>query len=147
MEWEDELVDEPKVSMQDEITPMRENVPVGRLAAPYNRDAKMVFVKKVVRGNPPEDAEHYYNKFEGYAISKDILDQLELHDVEVIFTYEEDTGLILEHTLDAYLDGEQVDNGVYGNDEQYCASEYDAEYRWEGVGTDLFTNDSFWSQN
>lgn len=145
--WRDfDVPDEPMIALRDEISPMREQVPVGRLGVPYNRDVERVFVKKVTRGNPPEDATHYYNKFEGYAISKDILDQLELHDVGLVFTYEEDTDLVLEHTLQAYLDGPQVDNGVYGNDEQYAASEWDAEYRWDDLGVDLFTNESFWSQ-
>lgn len=144
--WRDyDIPDEPKVSLEDKIFPQRENVPAGRLGIPYNRDCEMVFVKKVERGDPPDDAVHFYNKVEGYGISKDILDQLELHRVGIVFTYEEDTDLVLEHDIDSYLNGPQIDNGVYGNDEQYAASEHDAEYRWEDLGTDLFTNPSFWS--
>ena len=145
VDWKEfDVPPEPKVSLRDEIKPMRENVPVGRLGIPYNRDCDMVFVKKVTRGNPPEDPEHYYNKYEGYAMSQDILDQLELHKVGLVFTYKEDTGTVLEHELEDFK--HQVDNGVYGNDEQYCASEHDAEYKWEDLGTDLFTNESFWSK-
>lgn len=145
VDWRDyDVPEEPKISLRDEIKPMRENVPVGRLGIPYNRDCDMVFVKKVKRGNPPDDPIHYYNKVEGYAMSKDIIDQLELHDAELVFTFEEDTGTVLEHQLDAFTEG--VDNGIYGNDEQYAASEHDAEYRWEELGTDLFTNSSFWSK-
>lgn len=145
MGWKEyDIPEEPKISLNDEIKPMRENIPVGRLGVAYNRDVPQVFAKKVTRGDPPENAVHYYNKFEGYAISNDILEQLRLHDVGIIFTLEEDTGLVLEHTIEDFK--HQVDNGVYGDDEQYCASEHDAEYRWEGLGEELFTNESFWSK-
>lgn len=138
------IPDEPKLTLRDDISPEAENVPVGRLAMPYNRDANMAFVKKVERGDPPEDPVHYYVKYEGYAISDDILAQLELHGVELVFTWETDTDMVYEHTLEAYLDGHRVDNGVYGDDEQYCAPVHEAEYQWDALGEELFTNDTFW---
>lgn len=142
MDWD--IPDEPKVSLRDEITPMRRMVPVGRLAIPYNRDVEMTFVKKVERGDPPDDATHYYNNAKGYAISQDILDQLELHKVGVVFTFEEDTGDVLEHKIGDY--DLEVDNGRYGDDEQYAAPEANADYKWQDLGEALFTNESFWSK-
>lgn len=138
-----EIPEEPKVSLKQDVTPLARRVPVGRIAECYNRDGR-AFVKKVERGNPPDDPTHYYVDGGGYAISADILEQLKKHGVEWVFTYEEDTGLVLEHHISAYTD--DVDNGIYGNDEQYCAPESEAEYRWEDLGEDLYTNDSFWSQ-
>lgn len=147
MDWE--LPDEPKVSLRDEIKPMRENVPVGRLGIPFNREPKRVFVKKVTRGNPPDDAEHYYVHIDGYedggyAMSQDIIDQLELHDAELVFIYEEDTDTVLEFKLESF--SQPTENEVYGNQPQLVAPESEAEYRWDGVGTEMFTNDSFWSK-
>jgi len=147
MDWE--IPDEPKVSLRDAIKPMQENIPVGRLAVPYNRDPPMVFVKKVERGNPPENPEHYYLHIDGYedggyVMSEDIIDQLELHDVGLVFTYEEDTDMVLEHKLEDY--SETIDSDAYSNKKQFVAPESEAEYRWESLGTDLFTNNSFWSK-
>lgn len=145
MGWKEyDVPEEPKLSLRDEISPMQDPVPVGRLAIPYNREYAMVFAKKVKRGDPPEDPIHYYNKYEGYAMSKDIIDQLKIDEVELVFTYKEDTDMVFEHRLEDFE--KLVDNGSYMDDEQYCASENDAEYKWEDLGEDLFTNESFWSQ-
>lgn len=145
MDFDDfDIPEEPKLSLRDDVWPEAEDKPVGRLGVPYNRDAPMAFVKRVERGNPPEDPTHYYLKYEGYAISQDILDTLQLHGVELVFTWETDTDMVLEHTLDAYTNGKQVDNGVYGDDEQWCAPEHEAEYQWEALGEDLYTNETFW---
>lgn len=145
VDWKDyDVPPEPKVTLRDEITPMRRMVPVGRLAIPYNREASMAFVKKVERGDPPEDPVHYYNNADGYAISQDIIEQLELNAVELVFTYEEDTGTVHEHAMEDYT--ESVDNGRYGKDEQYAASEHDALWTWNDLAEDLFTNKSFWSK-
>jgi len=129
MDWE--LPDEPFLSLGEDVSPDDSNIPVGRLADAYNRDADKAFLKPVHRDDDLTK--------DGYGLSKDVLDKLRLHRVETVFVLERETGLVLEYAV--------VDFKHQLNDTEYfIAKENEANFRWPELGFDLFSNSTLWGK-